>query len=159
LIRLRAIPERLQQSLIALVAGMALGAAFAPLAWWPLAMLSPAVLMQLWSRSTPRRAAWLGFCYSFGTFSVGTYWLYVSIHVFGQAPVWMALALMLGLVCIMALYYAALGHVIARWLPTHGVAGFLVAMPAAWLRRTARSRISTAPDAPPLRARAHRRPT
>lgn len=133
MIRLRAIPERLQQSLIALVAGMALGAAFAPLAWWPLAMLSPAVLMQLWSRSTPRRAAWLGFCYSFGTFSVGTYWLYVSIHVFGQAPVWMALALMLGLVCIMALYYAALGHVIARWLPTHGVAGFLVAMPAAWL--------------------------
>ncbi len=116
-----------------MAAGALLAAAFAPLGWWPLAFLSPAILLHLWSRATPRRAAWLGFCFSFGTFAVGTYWLYVSIHVFGQAPVWLALALMLGLVGIMSLYYAALGYATARWLPTQGIAGFLVAMPAVWL--------------------------
>ena len=46
----------------------------------------------------PRRARrrWLGFWFSFGTFAAGTYWLYISIHVFGEAPVWLAFALMLG---------------------------------------------------------------
>src|SRR6516162_6386770 len=123
----------LTRALLALLAGAALAAAFAPLNLWPLAVLSPALLMWLWQGATPREAARLGFWFSFATFAAGTYWLYTSIHGFGGAPVWLALVLMLGLVSIMGLYHAGLGYAAARWLPAAGALRWLVALPAAWL--------------------------
>jgi len=119
--------------LVALAAGALLACGFAPLQWWPLAILCPAVLMWLWQGAKPREAACLGFWFNFGTFAAGTYWLYTSIHVFGEAPVYVATVLMLGLVAIMGLYHAALGYVVARWLPQTGAIRWLVAVPAAWL--------------------------
>ena len=119
--------------LIALVAGALLVSGFAPLQWWPLAIICPAVLMGLWQGARPREAAWLGFWFNIGTFAAGTYWLYVSIHVFGEAPLFVAVFLMLALVAIMGLYHAALGYVVARWLPETGAMRWLVAVPAAWL--------------------------
>src|SRR5262249_51279801 len=106
---------------------------FAPLQWWPLAIACPAVLMGLWQGAKPREAAWLGFWFNTGTFGAGTYWLYVSIHVFGQAPLYVATFLMIALVSIMGLYQAALGYVVARWLPQSGAIRWLVAVPGAWL--------------------------
>ena len=51
----------LARALLALVAGALLAAAFAPLNLWPLAVLSPALLMWVWQGATPREAARLGF--------------------------------------------------------------------------------------------------
>jgi len=118
---------------LALAAGALLACAFAPLGWWPLAILCPAILMYLWQRSSPREAAWTGFWFNVGTFAAGTYWLYISIHIFGGAPIWLALIIMTALVAIMGLYHALLGYFVARWLPKEGVLRFLVGMPAAWL--------------------------
>jgi apolipoprotein N-acyltransferase len=123
----------LLRALLALAAGGMLASAFAPLNLWPLAVLAPAVLMWLWQGATPREAARLGFWFNFATFAAGTYWLYISIHGFGGAPLWLAFTLMLGLVSIMGLYHAALGYVVARWLPAAGAVRWLVALPAAWL--------------------------
>jgi len=119
--------------LVAALAGAALAAAFAPLDLWPLAILCPALLMWLWQDASPREAARLGFAFSTATFIAGTYWLYVSIHIMGQAPIWLAVILMLALAGIMGLYHAALGYGIARWLPPAGALRWLVALPAAWL--------------------------
>jgi apolipoprotein N-acyltransferase len=118
---------------LALGAGALLACAFAPLEWWPLAILCPAVLMGLWEEATPREAAWSGFWFGFGTFLAGTYWLYVSVHDLGKAPVWLTVAIMLGLIGIMALYNALIGYVVARWLPRGGAWRWLIGMPAAWL--------------------------
>lgn len=118
---------------VALGAGALLTCAFAPLQWWPLAIVCPAVLMYLWEDAAPRAAAWLGFCFNFGTFAAGTYWLYTGLHVLGGAPVWIAFGLMLGLVVIMGLYHAALGYAVARWLPPAGSLRWLIGLPAAWL--------------------------
>ena len=117
----------------ATAAGAVLACAYAPLGWWPLAVACPAVLMWLWQGETPRRAACLGFYFNAATFAAGTYWLYISIHGFGNAPAWIALFLMISLVVIMGLYHALLGYCIARWLPEEGVVRWLVGMPAAWL--------------------------
>jgi apolipoprotein N-acyltransferase len=119
--------------LLAFGVGALLACAFAPLEWWPLAILCPAVLMGLWEEAPPRDAAWTGFWFSFGTFLAGTYWLFVSIHDIGKAPVWLTIALMLGLVGIMALYNALIGYAVARWLPRGGAWRWLIGMPAAWL--------------------------
>src|ERR1700730_14579223 len=119
--------------LVALAAGALLSGGFARLQWWSLAFLCPAVLMWLWQGAKPREAACLGFWFNTGTFAAGTYWLYVSIHIFGEAPVYVAAFLMVALVAIMGLYHAALGYVVARWLPETGAVRWLVAVPAAGL--------------------------
>ena len=97
---------------LALGSGLLLTMAFAPWDFWWLALLCPAVLIWLWSRApSAREGAWLGFAFGFGTYAAGTWWLYIAIRVFGQAPVWMALVVMGALVVIMAAYQAALGYV------------------------------------------------
>jgi apolipoprotein N-acyltransferase len=118
---------------VAAAAGALLACAFEPLGWWPLGVVCPAVLIWLWQDVTRRRAALTGFAFSAGTFAAGTYWLYISIHIFGRAPIWLAVAIMAALVAIMGLYYAALGYAVARWLPARGPLRWLVGIPSAWL--------------------------
>jgi len=113
--------RRFVGSVAALVAGMLLSLSFAPFGWWPMAILMPAVLIWLWDGANPRRAAVLGFWFNAGTFSVGTYWLYIAIKQIGHAPLVLALFLMLGLVAIMGAYHALLGWAIARFLPLASV--------------------------------------
>jgi apolipoprotein N-acyltransferase len=122
----------LARKALALGSGALLACAFAPLEWWPLAIVCPAVLMWLWEESSPREAAWLGFWFSFGTFATGCYWLCYGLTR-GGAPPWMTAFLVLGLVGIMALYHAATGYVVARWLPRRSAWRWLLGMPAAWL--------------------------
>lgn len=128
-----ALEGTLVRSVLAAAAGVLLAAAFAPLQWWPLAILCPAALIALWEGASPRAAAWSGFWFNAGTFAAGTYWLYISIHHFGEAPLWVAFLLMGGLVGIMALYGALLGYVVARWLPATGALRWMAGIPAAWV--------------------------
>ena len=129
--------EELRQALLvyasAFAAGALLACAFAPLNLWPLAILCPALLMWLWEGAAPRRAAWSGFCFGAGTFAFGTPWLYISIHDVAQAPMALALGLVLALVLIMAAYHWLLGYLSARALPASGPWRWLVGLPALWL--------------------------
>ncbi len=120
-------------SLLALAAGALLACAFAPLNLWPLALLCPAALMWLWEGSTPRRAAWLGFCFGTGTFALGTWWLLISIYGFGGSPLWLALLMLVALIAIMAAYHALVGYLAARFLPRHGAWRWLAGLPSLWL--------------------------
>jgi len=118
---------------LALPAGALLALAFAPVGAWPLAFLCPAVLMLMWDDASPRSAAWRGWLFTAGTFLAGTYWLYHSVHLIGQAPVWIALFLMLGLVAVMGSYTALLGYAVARWGAAAGPLRWLVLIPAGWV--------------------------
>ncbi|MDP7297143.1 MAG: hypothetical protein QGF92_06785, partial [Gammaproteobacteria bacterium] len=88
------------------LAGLLLPLAFAPFGWYPLAFVLLAVLIFLCEGCTPREAAWRGFWFGFAVFATGAYWIYISIHSFGGAPVIIACILMLGLYCLMAAYLA-----------------------------------------------------
>jgi apolipoprotein N-acyltransferase len=127
------VQRRFAGSVAAFVAGMLLALSFAPFEWWPLAILMPAALMWLWEGASPRRAAVLGFWFNAGTFSVGTYWLYIAIKQIGHAPLVLALFLMIGLVVIMSSYHALLGWLVAKYLPPRGALRWLVGIPGAWL--------------------------
>ena len=131
---LRAFVERrFAGSAAAYVAGALLAFSYAPHEWWPLAIASPALLMWLWQGASSRRAAVLGFWFNAGTFSFGTYWLYIAIRQIGHAPLALALFLMLGLVAIMGAYHALLGWAVARFMPERGAMRWLVGIPGAWL--------------------------
>jgi apolipoprotein N-acyltransferase len=125
--------RRYAGSSAALIAGAVLGLSFAPFGWWPLAILSPAVLFYLWDGATPRRAAVLGFWFNAGTFAFGTYWLYISLRLIGNAPIPLALVLMAALVAIMGGYHALLGWAVAKYLPARGAVRWLLGIPGAWL--------------------------
>jgi apolipoprotein N-acyltransferase len=118
---------------VAFVSGAILSTAFAPVGLWPLAIVCPAILMALWQGTKPREAAWIGFWFTAGTFAAGTYWLYISIHVFGAAPLWIAFGLMFALVAIMAAYHALLGYAAARWFPANGPLRWMLALPSGWV--------------------------
>ena len=127
------VERRFVGSAVALAAGMLLTLSFAPLAWWPLSFLMPALLMWLWQGATPRRAAVLAFWFNAGTFALGTYWMYISIRIVAHAPIPLALLLMAGLVSIMGAYHALLGWLVQKYLPERGAWRWLVGIPACWL--------------------------
>ncbi len=117
---------------LAAAAGALLVTAFAPLEWWPAALLCPAALIALWERTAPREAAWTGLAFKVGSFVAGTYWIFIGLR-HGDAPVWMALGVWGGLVAVMAAYGAALGYAVARWLPATGALRWMAGIPALWL--------------------------
>jgi len=115
------------------VAGASLPLSFAPFHVWPLAPLAVAALFLLIDDRVPREAAARGFWFGFGAFAAGTYWLYISIHVFGEAPRWLAVVLMLALIGAMAAYAAAWGWVSARFDGLPAFVRFCIAWPAGWV--------------------------
>jgi len=117
---------------LALVAGALTPLAFAPFSFFPLAILTSAVLFLLWREATPRRAAWLGFLFGAGQFGVGVSWVYVAIHDFGYSGVPMAVLLTAMLVAILAAYPALVGYLAARFLRGPDSMRLALWFPAAW---------------------------
>ncbi|HTP38604.1 MAG TPA: apolipoprotein N-acyltransferase [Steroidobacteraceae bacterium] len=117
----------------ALAAGIALSFAFAPYSLWPLALLSPALMMFLWQDASPRQATLLGFVFGLGHFGSGTWWLYISVHDYGPAPIWLTLLVLVSLILLMSAWYALLGYLVGRWLPQTRALRLLVGLPALWL--------------------------
>ncbi len=119
-------------NLLFFIAGALLTLSFAPFGWY---LLAPFLLLPLLNGflfSSPRTAAAYGFWFGAGLFLAGTYWLYISIHVFGQAPLALAIFLMLALVVIMGFYYAAAGWLTARLCDGDPIRLLLVA-PSVWV--------------------------
>lgn len=92
--------------LIALAAGLLLPCAFAPLAWWPVALISLGTLFAILNGVNAKQAAALGWVFGLGYFGAGVYWVYISTHIFGGAPVVLAVFLAVLLVSYLALYPA-----------------------------------------------------
>ncbi|NNF60794.1 MAG: apolipoprotein N-acyltransferase, partial [Gammaproteobacteria bacterium] len=117
---------------LAFAAGLPVPLAFSPFDSYLLLPLLLACLLWLIDDVTPRVAAWRGWLFGAGAFLTGTYWLYVSIHVFGEAPLVLALLLMAALMAFMACYSALACYVAARYAPA-GALRWLAAFPACWV--------------------------
>ena len=118
---------------LAAFVGALLPLGFAPFSLYWLVPVLLAVLFATWMRCPARVAARRGFGFGFGAFLTGTYWLYISIHVFGQAPRWLAVFLMLGMVLAMALYLAGCGWLAARCRSRWLALDALLLWPACWV--------------------------
>lgn len=113
------------------VLGAILTLSFAPFAAWFLAVPIAAIMFGVFHLAPPRLAARHGFAFGTGLFLSGTYWIYVSVHVFGQAPLWIALFLMFGLALIMATYIALIGWLVA-WFSAGNAWRLALFGPAIW---------------------------
>ncbi len=120
--------------LIALIAGAILPLAFAPVNIFSLAFIAPAVLLYLWLKSTPGRAFWIGLVFGLAMFTVGSSWIYISVHNFGNATPLLSALLTGLLILLMSCYPAIQGYLFRKlWRKKSNVANCLCAFPATWV--------------------------
>lgn len=119
--------------LLALFAGGALVLAYAPFRLGWIAPLSLAILFALWLNTSRRRAAWRGWWFGVGLYGGGVYWVYFSMHVYGNLPPVLAGLFTVVMALLLALFTAAAG-----WLVRIGRGGtdgwrLLLVFPAVWV--------------------------
>ncbi len=62
---------------------------------------------------SPKKTATFYYLFGFFCFSIGLYWLYISIHIVSGAPLWLAILLIGVLSGVMALFYCLVGFIIS----------------------------------------------
>ena len=118
--------------LVVFVIGCAMTLVFAPAEWSILAPLLILPLLFVALTVSPKDTAAHFFWFGFGLFLTGTHWIYISVHVFGNAAIWIALLLMVGLSWIMAMFLGLAGWLMSRL--SHGEPWrLLFVAPAAWV--------------------------
>ena len=119
--------------LLAIFAGALNVLAFAPFNWWPMSMVSFAILFCLWIYSGPRMAASVGFCFGLSMFGVGVSWMYISLHTFGGMPPAIAgFSIFLG-VAIISLYPALCGWIQSLFGAWGASVRLAIIMPTIWI--------------------------
>ncbi len=117
---------------LAILSGALIPLSLAPFNFWPLAIAGPALLAWLLQGQNGKGALWISWLSGLGLFGVGASWVYVSIHDFGHAPIWLAIVLTSLFVMGLALVFSLPFYLYGRWFSQHTLAT-AVAFPALWL--------------------------
>lgn len=117
---------------LALLAGALLPLALAPFGWWPLSLLSPALLLWSWQQGSARQLLLRGWLFGLGLFGVGASWVFVSIHVYGQTSLPLA-ALLTGLFCASLATLPALQGLAFAWFRSGRRSDACLLFPTLWL--------------------------
>lgn len=118
--------------LLAPLAGALVTLSLAPFDAWPAGILSCALYAWLLCACSERQALWRGWLFGLGLFGTGASWVYVSIHVHGNAPIPLAVVLT-GLFCAgLALLHSLFAWSYVRFIrPLPG--GMLIGFPVLWV--------------------------
>ena len=105
---------------------------FAPFYFYPVSLLSLIGLFYFWQQNyTPKQAAISGFIYGLGLFTAGIYWIYISLHDFGNMPSSMACLATFLLSAFMALFPALVGALSVKISKSNPLR-LLIAIPIFW---------------------------
>lgn len=121
------------QEFLAVIAGILLVLAFAPFGFYPLAVICPAILFLLWLNCTPKQGLVRGFLFGCGFFGVGVSWIFISIHNFGNANIFLAGLITLLFVVICAFFFGLQGYCLAKFFPVPSKNKLLLAFPCGWV--------------------------
>ena len=88
--------------------------------WWWAQWLIIAAFAWRATLQTPRRAASLGFAFGVAWLASGTWWLFISMHVYGGLPTALAVLAVAALSSALSLYLALAMGIFARWRSGHG---------------------------------------
>jgi len=115
------------------LAGCTLPFAFAPYNIFPLAIIAPAILLFFLLRVTPLHAFFYGFVFGVGYFTVGISWVYISIHLFGNADAILSTTITGLLIIALSLFIACMSYLFARIPPKNTLVKCLVTFPFIWV--------------------------
>jgi len=120
-------------ALLNFVAGGLTIVAFAPWAWYPIAVFTLAFVLPSWLRNKPAAAFKLGILFGL-SYGVGSsYWIYYSLHDFGQAPAALAILAAVLLAAVLSLFFAALAMLVSYHRRQPIAVVCLVVFPALWV--------------------------
>lgn len=103
------------RAILALLAGALYPFSFSPYDFWPLSILSIALLWVSLQGRTVKQGAWLGACFGLTSFGIGVSWLHVSMYEYGGTPFWLAI-IMTGAFVIVLSLFSALQTTLSLWL-------------------------------------------
>ena len=103
--------------LIALFSGAVFSFALAPYHYWWLAILSPALLYATLRSRSAKQAFGIGWAYGFGLWFVGAFWLYTSIHVYGDTNSALSVGMIGIMALVMGLFTAVQSFIYRRFFP------------------------------------------
>jgi apolipoprotein N-acyltransferase len=131
--------NHLLYDLLAALSGALLPLAFAPVNWFFLAVVSPALAFVTWHAVRPAVAARRGFLFGLGLFGVGVSWVFVAIHDYGFTGAPLAALLTFIFVAFLALFLALQAYLSVRLqqrlpLALHGLVFAVMWMLFEWLR-------------------------
>lgn len=123
--------------LVVLLAGSLSVLGFAPYHYWPVTLLTPAVLfvtLRLQIAQTGRaNGFWPGWLFGLGYYGFGIYWIHTSISVYGGTPLPIAIALMAAFVMFLALFPALACYVLQKYFHQTSALVALVAFACLWV--------------------------
>ena len=137
--KLLKIDHKIYFSLLAIFAGAILPLAFAPFGYYLAAEISLLLLLIIWFKASPGWSFWYGWLFGVAFFSCGIYWVYNSIHHYGNAPAILAATILGLLVAVLALYPALQGYLLNRVYLQNDWRKYLLAFPLSlaileWIR-------------------------
>jgi apolipoprotein N-acyltransferase len=118
---------------IAIFAGLLLTFAFAPFSIYPLAIFSPLLFLILLSHTSPRHAFFRGWLYGIGFFGSSVYWVYISIHTYGNTSVFLATLITGVFIAFLAIFPGLNGWLLNRYFKTEHSYKYIFAYPAVWV--------------------------
>lgn len=107
--------------------------AFAPFQFWPLAIISPTLLLLLIHNKSAKQSMAIGYAWGLGQFITGISWVQVSIDNFGGMPKLASLTLMALLIGYLALYSGLFAWFLNKLVPQNNRYRYILAAPALWL--------------------------
>ena len=130
------IPKALKpylQPTLALLAGMLFPLGFAPFNYAIACFASVIVFLYLLHNKKPKASFLLGWLYGIGLFTFGSSWVYVSIHIYGETPIWLAGFLTGLFVLTLGLFYGAIGLLTSYFFPHTNLIRSLIGFPIIWV--------------------------
>ena len=120
-------------TLLTIIIGAILALAFSPFGWFPIAFISPAILLAIWLRSRPLQALWQGWIFGVSFFGVGASWVYISIHNFGNANIPLAVLITVLFIFVLSLFPAIQGFFFSLFRKKSSILISLFIFPAWWV--------------------------
>ncbi|MCF9033473.1 apolipoprotein N-acyltransferase [Acinetobacter nectaris] len=103
--------------IIALISGGIFSLSLAPYHYWWIALLSPALLYACLIQCKPRQAFLIGWSFGFGLWFTGAFWLFASIHNYGNISTPIGVLLIALLAMTMGLFSAVQTWTYKRFFP------------------------------------------
>ena len=120
--------------ILALSFGALLTLSFAPFHIWPLAIISPATLLLVLLSASALRSFWRGWLFGIGFFATSIYWVFISMHTYGQANEFFAGLATAALVLFIAVIFIAIpSYCFTKFFTKNNVFKIIIVFPILWV--------------------------
>lgn len=115
-----------------LISGAAITLSFAPFNIWPISLLSLTIFALQLKNQSVADSLKRSFIFGLGLYLGGVHWVFVSVHNFGGASIFLAALIVLIFALFLAFVFALPFYILGKWFRDHPL-NLIIALPACWL--------------------------